>query len=183
MAETETRGPTGFFGELLREETRLLPRLAAVFRFEPGVYAEVEADPGALPASFAVVIGTALLSGLGAASFAGIFLAIAQAILYWGTVAALVWGIASLLGEEPIEYSALLRCLGFAYAWFALSIGASLPWIGWLVQWAALVLWGVALVQATRQATRLPTEQAIGVCAGALAIALLLPLLVLVAIA
>jgi hypothetical protein len=183
MAELEKRDRTGFFGDLLREEARFLPRLGAVFRFDPAVYAEIEADPAALPPSFVVVIGTALLAGLGAPSLAGIFLAIAQAILYWGIVAALVWGIASLLSDEPIEYATLLRCLGFAYAWFAVSIGASLPGIGGLVQWAALGLWAVALVQATRQATRLPTERAVGVCAAALAVALLLPLLVLVALA
>jgi hypothetical protein len=183
MPQSESRVRTGFFGELLREEARFLPRLAAVFRFEPGVYAEIEADASALPASFAVVIGTAILAGLGAPSFAGIFLAIAQAILYWGIVAALVWGAASLLTEEPLDYATLLRCLGFAYAWFAVSIGGNLPWIGGLVQWAALLLWGIALVQATRQVTRLPTERAAAVCAGALAVALLVPLLVLVAVA
>jgi hypothetical protein len=154
-----------------------------VFRFDAAVYAEIEADPAALPASFAIVIGAALLAGLGAPSFAGIFLSIAQAILYWGIVAAVIWAAASLLTDAPVEYSTLLRCLGFAYAWFALSIGASLPGIGWIVQWAALLLWGVALVQATRQVTRLPTERAAFVCAIALAGALATTLLLLVAIA
>ncbi len=183
MPETEPSERTGLLGELLREELRVLPRLAAVFRFDAAVYTEIEADPAALPASFAVVIGTALLAGLGAPSLAGIFLTIAQAILYWGIVSALVWGFASLLTGEPIEYATLLRCLGFAYAWFAVSIGASLPWIGWIVQWAALILWGLALVQATRQVTRLPIERAVGVCAAALLVALLVPLLVLLAVA
>jgi hypothetical protein len=173
----ETRA-FGFWHELLREESRLFPRLAAVFRFDAAVYAELESDANALPAAFGVVIATALAVGLGAPSFAGVFLGIAQALLYWGTVTAMVLGFAALVADTTPDYVVLLRCLGFAYAWQVVAVGGSLPLVGSLCWWAALALWAIALVQATRQVTRLPTEKAIAVCAGAL----LLPLVVFAAI-
>lgn len=178
MQDPREAPPTGFWYELLREESRLLPRLAAVFRFDASVYAELEGDPRALPVAFGVVIATALAVGIGAPSFPGIFLGIAQALIYWGTVTALVLAIAALVAETAPDYVVLLRCLGFAYAWQVVAVGGSLPLIGPLCWWAALALWAIALVQATRQVTRLPTEKAIGVCAAAL----LLPLVVFAAV-
>ncbi len=178
MADPHEARASGFWNELLREEGRLVPRLAGVFRFEPAVYAELENDPNALPISFVVVIGTALVVGVGAPSFPGVFLAIAQALIYWGTVTAIVLGIASLVADTTPDYVVLLRCLGFAYAWQVVAVGGSLPLVGPLFWWAALVLWAIALVQATRQVTRLSTEKALGVCAAAL----LLPLVLFAAI-
>ncbi len=178
MPERDDSAPRGFWSELLREEARLLPRLAAVFRFDDGVYAELERDPSALPVSFVVVIGTALAVGLGAPSFPGVFLGVAQALVYWGTVSAMVLGLSALVADEPPDYAVLLRCLGFAYAWQVVAVGGSLPVLGPLCWWAALGLWAIALVQATRRIARLSTEKAIAVCAGAL----LLPLVLFAAI-
>ncbi len=173
MADREKPTSAGVLQELLREEAQLLPRLARVFRLDPSVYAEVEADPAALPAAFAVVIATVVLVGLGAPSFAGIFLGIAGAIFVWGVTAALVWAVSAFVAPEPTDYVRLLTCLGFAYAWNALALGASLPLFGFLFEWGALVLWAIAFVQATRQVLGLPTEHAVGVCAVALGAPLL----------
>lgn len=172
MAETPRSSGSGLLAEVLRPDVRLFPRLAAVFRFDAAVYAEIEADSQALPAAFAVVIGAAVLAGLGAPSFAGIFLGTAGAIISWAVVSALVWAVGSLAAEAPVNYVALLTCLGFAYAWNGLGIGSSLPVVGPLFEWAALGLWAVALFQAARQVLRVTTGRAIVMCAVALGLPL-----------
>jgi hypothetical protein len=170
---------TGLLAELLNEEHRLWPRLSGVFRFDASVYTEIERDPAALTGAFAVVIATGLLVGLGAPSLAEVFIGVTGAILVWAVSTALVWGASALLPGGAADYSRLLTCLGFAYAWRALGIGASLPGIGVLLEWGAIGLWAAALVQATRQVLRIPTERALLVCG----LALLTPLLLLLAIA
>jgi hypothetical protein len=182
MSDTPKPAPkptaSGFLSHLLRDEARLLPRLARVLRFDPGVYAEIQSDPGALPSAFLVVIGSAVLSGLGAPSLPGIFLGIAGAILLWGVATGLVWAVGTLSVEGPVDYAKLLACLGFARAWSALAIGGSLPLIGGPIEWAALLLWAVAVVQATRQVLEVSTERAVAVCAVALGLPVLIGFLV-----
>lgn len=172
MSQTSKPTTGAFWRELISEETRLLPRLRGVFRLDPAVYAEIEADPAALPSAFAVVIGSAVLAGLGSPSLAGVFLGIGAAILLWGVVTGLVWAVATLVWEEPVDYARLLACLGFARAWNALAIAGSLPAIGWLIDWAALLLWAAAMVQGTRQVLRASLPRAFGVCAVALGLPL-----------
>jgi hypothetical protein len=170
----ETSSHPGSLRNLLREELRLLPLLAGVFRFDPAAYDEIARSAHAIPAAFAVVIATALVWGIGQTSPALVFLWIAGAVLVWSVSTALVWAVGALYVPERAEYSKLLRCLGFAFAWNALQIGSGLPFIGWLFQWAALVLWGASMVLATRQVLALTTGQAAAVCAAALAVPLLL---------
>ncbi|MEE8557833.1 MAG: hypothetical protein V3T14_08100 [Myxococcota bacterium] len=159
----------GFLSELLREEAQLVPRLLRVFRFDSSVFREIEEDPNAIPGAFAVVLATSVLSGLGHPSVASVFLGIAGALIVWALSSALVWGGAALvLGGA--DYSRLLRCLGFAYAWNALALGGFLPFLGPVFQWAGLGLWAAALVLATREALRSTTSQALVICAVALAL-------------
>lgn len=164
----------GFVRELLREEARLLPRLRGVFRFDPAVYAEIEDDAHATPAGFAVVIGTSLLVGLGQAWGAYAFLAVAGAILSWGLASALVWAVGALFFPETSDYPRLLRCLGFAFAWNMLQLGAGIPVLGALLLWAAILLWGASMVLVVRQVVRVPTAQAAAICLAALALPILL---------
>jgi hypothetical protein len=179
MAEPNPPPSRGFVAELLREESRLPERLRRVFVFDPSVYAEIQADRHALPAAFTVVLATAILVGLGQPSIAGIFLGTAGALTIWGASAALVWAIGSIVSEADHEYPELLRCAGFAFAWNAPAIGASLPGVGPLLEWGSLLLWAASLALATRQVFGLSNGQAIGVCAGALGG----PLLILAALA
>lgn len=178
MSDTPKPVRSGLLGELLGDEARLLPRLGRVLRFDPGVYAEIESDPAALPAAFLVVIGSAVLTGLGAPSLPGIFLGTAAAILLWGIATALVWAVGTLAVEQPVDYARLLACLGFARAWSALAVGGSLPLIGGVIEWVALLLWAAAVVQATRQVLEVSTERAAIVCAVALGLPILIGFLV-----
>jgi hypothetical protein len=164
MAESDPPQPDGFLTELLREEARLIPRLGGVFRFEASVYREIEADPNAIPAAFTVVLATSVLAGFGRTSLAGVFLGVALAVLFWAICSGLIWAVAAVvLGRVP-DYARLIRCLGFAYAWNALSICALLPWIGSLIEWAAALLWTASAVVATREALETTPNQVFLIC-------------------
>jgi hypothetical protein len=174
MSDPEKVQRESFLAELLQEEARLLPRLTEVFRFHTDVYREIEEDPNAIPGAFAVVLATSVFAGLGQGTIAGIFLGVAGALVIWGLSSALVWVAAIPVLGRTVDYALLLRCLGFAYAWNSLAILGFLPLIGFLFQWGALGLWGVSLVLATEQALESTRKQAIGICALALGIPVLL---------
>ena len=147
--DAQGREPDGL-AQLLHPEARLLARLAGVLRFDPAIYAEIQADIVAIPQSFAVVIATAVVAGLGQGLFAGLFWAIPLVIGNWLIVTALIWGVGLLVAGDAADYFRLLRCNGFAYAWFALLLASDLPFIGWLVGWSAVLLSLASLVIATR---------------------------------
>jgi hypothetical protein len=173
MAESDPSQAGGILTELLREEARLIPRLKGVFRFDAAVYREIETDPNAIPGAFTVVLAASLLAGLGRSSLAGIFLGVAGAVLFWVLCSALIWAVAAVvLGRIP-DYARLVRCLGFAYAWNALSICALLPWVGSLIEWAAALLWTASAVVATQEALETTPNQVFLICVLALALPLL----------
>jgi hypothetical protein len=163
-----------FLEELLREEARLLPRLAQVFRLRQDVYREIEQDPNAIPGAFAVVLATSVLAGLGSDTPREILLGVAGALVVWLMSSGLVWAIAALILDRTPDYARLLRCLGFAYAWNALGVLAFLPWIGELFRWAAFGLWSASLVLATQAAVGSSRAQTLVICALALGIPILL---------
>ena len=86
----------GLLAELAHAEARFLPRAWGVLRFDPEAYTEIEADSGAIPQAFAVVIATSVLIGLGRGSLTGMFLGIAASLALWMVGAALIWGVATL---------------------------------------------------------------------------------------
>lgn len=172
MSETGSAPSAGrtLIGELLREEARLLPRLADVLRFRGAIYREIEEDPNAIPGAFAVVLMSSLLAGLGQATIAGLFLGVAGALTVWALSSGLVWLSATLiLGRRP-DYARLLRALGFAYAWNGLGILGFLPYVGTFIEWAAFLLWGASLVLATEPAVGCTRRQAMGITVLALSI-------------
>lgn len=165
MADGREHG--GLLAELAHAEARLFPRLWGVLRFDPKAYAEIDADSRAIPQAFAVVIVTSLLIGLGGGSFTIMFLRISASLALWLVGAALIWGVATLANDE-VRFPGLVRCLGFADAWFALLIGSGLPLIGFLFGWAAVGAAFTSLVLATRCVTGSSTRKAAAVCAAAL---------------
>ena len=175
MAPPENASRSVAFGDFLHPEGRFLSRVAAVLRFDRAVYKEIEEDPHAIPQAFVAVIATAVLAGFGQGSLAAFFLGIAAAILLWAVVTALVWGVGVLLVGEKAEFPRLLSCVGFAYIWYGLLIGASLPFLGVLFSWAGVLLYLGSLVLATRQVFETTTERALLVAA----IALGFPVLIL----
>ena len=173
-----TRGtgsePKGALAELLQPDRRLLARLGAVFRLDPQVYEEIQLDRAAIPQAFALVIATSILTGLGQGSIPGLFLGIVVSIVIWLLATLLIWGVSVFWVSRDVDYSRLLRCTGFAYTWFALLLGYSLPFVGWLFGWAALGFCLTSLVLASRQVLQVSSQRALAICVLALGIPLLL---------
>ena len=177
MAGTGETRP-GLIGGLLERERRLIPRLEGVLYFKPEVYREIESDHHAIPQSIAVVVATSVAvalgqGGLGAVS---IFLGLAGSIVLWVSATSLLWVVARFAVDAPVAFSKLLRCTGFAYAWFALEIFAGIPKLGDLFAWAAVGLVLASFVVATREVLEVDTSRAALICAVAIGV----PLLVLV---
>jgi Yip1-like protein len=175
MAETGETGP-GVIGGLLERERRLVPRLEGVLWFRSEVYREIESDPHAIPQSIAVVVATSVLVGLGQGGLVSVFIGLAGSILLWIAATSLLWLVARFTVDAPVDFSKLLRCTGFAYAWFALELLAGLPILGEIFAWAAVALVLASFVVATREVLEIDTSRAALVCAVALGV----PLLVLV---
>jgi hypothetical protein len=158
----------GLLAELLRREARLIPRVRGVLRLDRTIYAEIEKDPAAIPQAFAVVIVTSLLVGIGQGSLGGIFLGMAGAICVWLAAGSLIWAAGTLVVGEDCDFARLLRCLGFAYVWFALLLLSELPLVGPVFAWGSALLALVSTVLATRQSLDITTELAVGITTGAL---------------
>ncbi len=168
------RPPEGSLAQLLHPERRLVARLRAVLRLDPEVYREIQGDMAAIPQAFALVIGTSILTGLGQGSIPGLFLGIVLAIVLWLVLTLLIWAVGAIWVRPDLDYSRLLRCTGFAYSWFALLIGYSLPFVGWIFGWSALGLCLASLVLASRAVLQVSTRKALAICASALGFPLLL---------
>jgi len=139
-----------------------------VIRFDSRVYGEIQGDAHAIPQAIAVVIVTSVLTGLGQISLPLIFLWTALAMLNWLVVTALIWAVGQLAVESSPDYGRLLRATGFAYAWFALLVGYSLPLVGPLFAWAGVALSFASLVIATREVLATETPRAFAICVIAL---------------
>ena len=166
--------PKSALAELFAPDRRLLARLAAVFRLDPEVYDDIQADRAAIPQAFALVIATSILTGLGQGSIPGLFLGIVVSIAIWLVATLLVWGVSVFWVSSEVDYSRLLRCTGFAYTWFALLLGYSLPYVGWIFGWGALGFCLTSLVLASRQVLQVSWQRALAICSIALGLPLLL---------
>lgn len=158
---------------LLERERRLIPRLEGVARFDGAIYREIENDPHAIPQSIAVVVATAVLAALGQGSLVSIFVGLAGVIVLWMAATGLIWAVGRASVESHVDFSKLLRCSGFAYAWFALLLFASLPLLGGIFAWAAVLLSLASLVVATREVLEIDTTRALWICGVALGVPLL----------
>jgi hypothetical protein len=157
---------------LFRGERRLAERLQGVIRFDPRIYREIQGDVNAIPQAIAVVVVTSVLAGLGRNSLPLIFLWTSFAMLNWLVVTALIWAVGQLAVESGADYARLLRATGFAYAWFALLVGYSLPLVGPLFAWAGVLLSFGSLVIATREVLGTDSARAFAICVLALGLPL-----------
>jgi hypothetical protein len=173
VADSSERSRDSALSVLFRGERRLAERLQGVIRFEPAIYREIQADVHAIPQAIAVVIASSVLAGLGRNSLPLVFLWTALAMLNWGVVTALIWAVGRLAVEGEVDYARLLRATGFAYAWFALLVGYSLPLVGPLFAWAGVLLSFASLVIATREVLATGTPRAFAICVLALGLPLI----------
>ncbi len=144
-------------------------RLRRVLRLDGEVYRDIEGDRAGIPQALAVVIGSALLAGLGQGWPVLVFLGVAWALIAWLMSAALIWGVATLVLGRRVEYPRLLVGLGYAYVWTGLLLLARLPDpLGAAIGLAALGLCVASFVQASERALDVPRPRALGICAAAL---------------
>lgn len=173
MAEPAGTGARGVISGLLERERRFLVRLEGVLRFDPAIYREIENDPHAIPQAIAVVVVTAVLAALGQGSLVSIFVGLGGVIVLWMAATGLIWAVGRAAVGTPVDFSKLLRCSGFAYAWFALLLFASLPILGGIFAWAAVLLALASLVVATREVLETTTARAFSICGVALGVPIL----------
>jgi hypothetical protein len=179
VADPGGTGARGLIGGLLERERRFLARIEGVLRFDRAMYREIENDPHAIPQAIAVVVVTAALAALGQGSLVSIFVGLGGVIVLWMAATGLIWAVGQVSVGTSFDFSKLLRCSGFAYAWFALLLFADLPVVGPIFAGAAVVLSLASLVLATREVLETDTLRATAICGVALGI----PLLVLLWVA
>lgn len=150
----------------------LIDRMLRAARLEPGVYEEVEADPGTMGQAVAVVLLSSLAAGIGSLGQAGVgkglILGTIIALVAWVVWAFLTWIIGTrLLPEERTEadMGQLLRTIGFSAAPGVLRVFGFIPVVGPLMVLVATVWMLVAMVVAVRQALDFTsTWRAVAVC-------------------
>ncbi len=153
----------------------LLDRVRAVLRFDDGIWAEIEGDPHAIGQAILVVAVSSGLAAIGQGGLSSLlFLSIAGWIFWWAVTTGLIWLIGVIVAEQDVDYGHLLRCTGFAAVWRSLALLEGLWLVGRLFFWAALVLWLVSLVKATRAALHITTAQAVAICGAALIVPFLI---------
>jgi hypothetical protein len=158
-------------------------RLASALRFDRSLYAEVEADPGAMPQAAVVVVlagagrGVSPMFEAGWAPIVGHALA---GLLIWLAVTVLVWNVAHRLLGYAEGLREFARVLAFAASpllllWIGvLPIPGFSPWLSLAIHAAALS----SLVIAIRVSLDTSLPVALGICALSLGTAVLIFLLI-----
>lgn len=144
---------------------RFWDRVKGALAFDDETYADIDRDPGALAQSFVVVIAAAVITGLGNLYPSLIFLGVAGLLFAWLVAAALIWAVGTLATGQDIDYSRLLRCLGFAYVWVAPFLLSGLWLIGDLIKLGGTALLLYSFVLATRQVLGVSTGRSARICA------------------
>jgi hypothetical protein len=143
---------------------------AALLRAD--LYEEVEADRSATPQAFAVVVLSALATGIGAlgnSGASGILWHTAVDVAAWYVWAAVAYAIGTRLLPAPetrADLGELLRTLGFASAPGILRVGALIEPLAFALFTVSTLWMLVAMVIAVRQALDYrSTARAAAVCA------------------
>jgi hypothetical protein len=150
----------------------LAPRMLRASLLQPSLYEEVEIDRGATPQALAVVLLSAVATGVGAvrnSGVEGILLHTALDVVLWYAWAALTLWIGTRLLPTPdthADFGQMLRALGFATAPGVVRVAALYPPLAF----AAFTLSGVWILAATVVALRQALEyrstaRAAAVCA------------------
>lgn len=151
-----------------------LRRLIGAATLDVATYEEVEADRGATPQAFAIVVLSSLAAGLGARGFSGGHAA--ANIVFFGGVALVAWLAWALLTYEigvrilpepqtRADVGELLRTIGFASTPGVLRIFGVLPGLTVPVFAVTAVWMLMAMIIAVRQALDYTsTRRAVAVC-------------------
>ena len=158
----------------MEEEGRFLQRVRGAIELDEEIYAEIDADPAAIPQAFVVLLAAATLASVSVSPFV-LFSSMAGLLFAWLVAAALVWAVGSLLTRRDVDYARLLRCLGFGYIWIAPLVLSGLPfWIGQVITALTLLPLFGSFWLATRQVIGVDSREASIICGTALVIPFLL---------
>lgn len=135
----------------------LVERAVGAAKLDVRTYEEVEADPTAMGQAMTVVVVSSLAAGIGAAAEGVLALVVGAvvALVGWFIWAFLTYFIGAKLMPEPqtqADMGQLLRTIGFSAAPGVLRIFGIVPFVGWLIVFAAAIWQLVAMVIAVRQA-------------------------------
>lgn len=155
-------------------------RVVGALKADVRIFEEIEADKTALPQAMIVVAGTVLASGIGSLNqgVMGVVAGLVGGLLGWVLGAAVIYLIGVHVMPEPTtraDIPELMRVLGFGAAPSLLRVFGIIPFVGWIVTFAAAV-WGLYVyVVAVRQALDYQsTGRAVAVCVIAMVVNLLI---------
>ncbi len=141
----------------------LASRVVRVLRFDIPVYREVAADPTAMSQAALVVIGAAILSGIGSlrqglgAALLGAVFSVLTFVLY----SAVATVVSRSLFQGKTDFQEMGRTLGFAYAWSGIGILGLLPVLGGVITFLSSIAGAVAGVLALRESSEFDTLKAV----------------------
>ncbi|MSP22167.1 MAG: hypothetical protein EXR66_04010 [Dehalococcoidia bacterium] len=143
---------------------QIIDRALRAARLDEAVYSEVARDPAATSQALMIVVGVAILGGIGSLR-GGVVPLIFELLLgplLWVLSSALIYFVGSrLFNVQRVTWIEVARATGFAQVPGALNILGIIPVVGALVGLVVLV-WSLATgVFAVRAALQLPTGQAI----------------------
>jgi hypothetical protein len=149
-----------------------LQRLIGAAALDAAIYEDVEADTGATPQAFAVVLLSSLAGGLGIHGLSGGPVNVAffsmVALLAWAAWALVAYAVGAFLLPEPqtrVDVGELLRTIGFAATPGLLRVLAIMQPLAIPVFIATFIWMILAMVVAVRQALDYTsTARAVAVC-------------------
>jgi hypothetical protein len=155
-------------GQTSNTNSTLIARAIRAARLDAELYEEVEHDRGATRQAAVVVVGTALLAGLGSVTgvgIAGLLFVTVASLVGWAVYAWLAYFIGTRLFADTAtsaDWGELARTLGFAHAPRALLITGVVPVLGAIVG-LIVAFWVLATtIVAIRAALDFSTGRAIG---------------------
>jgi hypothetical protein len=134
-----------------------IDRMVRAAKLEPGLYAEVENDAGAMKQALGVVLVSSAAAGLGSTLFlgpVGLIGGAVSALVMWFVWAVLSHFVGTTLLAEPAtkaDLSQVMRVTGFAAAPGVLRIFGGIPLLGGLINLVAMLWMLAAFVVAIRQ--------------------------------
>ncbi len=145
-------------------------RIIGAIKLDPATYEEVEADQSAMTQALAVVVLSAIASGIGATGIGGgALISVAfVSLVGWLIWALVTWIVGTKVMPEPstrADLGQLLRTIGFSSAPGLFNVLGIIPILGGIVRMLTTVWSIVAMVVAVRQALDYSTTgRAVLVC-------------------
>jgi hypothetical protein len=134
-------------------------RVVGALRLQAATFEDVEHDPSAVSQAAIVVLAAAVAGVIGSSAWGlnpGVAVAsIVFGFIGWAVGAAVVWLVGTRLmpgKNTEADFQQVLRVVGFAQAPGLFAVLGIIPFLGWLIRFAASIWTLIALVIAVRQA-------------------------------